>query len=138
MSVLAALTIIIVVGSYAVTPALAHNGHSHGAAVSVNLDVDIYTADEVALALAELISTAQSARDGLAPTGTTGPARDGKPPCDGHCCTMGGTPCCGYMPVGLQMKTWVSVIDLGSTALRDSVPDGLDPESILRPPKSFA
>jgi hypothetical protein len=137
MSVIAAVTIFTVVGSYALSPAHAHNGHSHGAAVSANLDAVILSVDEIALALVES-GVEESARGDVTTAGKSGLTGGGAPPCDGHCCAAGGTPCCGYVPVSLALMTWVTVIDLGSTAPVDSILDGLDPEFILRPPKSFA
>lgn len=143
MSVFAALTMIVVVGAYASGSALAHNGHSHGPSVQAKVAADLSSADEVSLALAEL-AIADVSRDDAMPAERIGlvengaPARNSTPPCEGHCCTMGGMPCCGYLPDSLELMTLASLMDLGSLAPGDSIRDGLEPEFILRPPKSFA
>lgn len=134
MGLLAAFTIVMVVGVLAADSASAHAGHSHGrtAAQAVDVSVD----PEVALALAELAGEASSTRDGAVPANDGRPSR--QPPCDGHCCTIGGMTCCSFIPAALQSITLVSIIDVGLPGPVDIRMDGLVPDSLLRPPRSFA
>ncbi len=134
MGVIAAFTIVMVVGLFAAAPASAHSGHSHGLppdqAIHVSVD------PEVALALAELAGETSSTRDDAIPAKDGRPDR--QPPCDGHCCTIGGMTCCSFIPASLQSITLASIIDVGLPGPADIRMDGLVPDSLLRPPRSFA
>lgn len=134
MGLLAAFAIVMIVGSFAAGQASAHNGHSHGRPAAQAADVSVDP--EVALALAVLASEAGSAQHGAPAANHFG--TDRKPPCDGHCCAMGGTTCCGFVPASLQSVVWVSIVDVGLAAIDEIRREGLDPASLLRPPRSFA
>lgn len=157
-SVLLALAIATIAGVLAHAPALAHAGHVHGPAPTPSAPVVAVVVVDAALAQSESISAqsaayqSQDVDDRLSgdiasalaepepdvplSLAQDGPGSPSTGPCDGQCCTI--TACCAFAgPAALHAFVRPVTILVGSPRAGDRQVDGLEPDSLLRPPKSF-
>ena len=136
LCVLVALAVITIAGAFASAPAMAHAGHSHAVPIAAER---ASASDDVALALLELASPADLSRDAAPAAAPEGGGQAGATPCEGHCCTISGSHCCGFAPpLALHTATSPIAIDARGPPASDHVRNGRNPNSLLRPPKSFA
>ena len=137
LSVILLLAVVLIAGTFASAPAMAHAGHSHSAsqvgagASSTTSDIDRALVEQ--MDFHALMLNAESSPDPQLPV--DGQERS----CDGRCCALGVHACCGFAssaPVALASRP--SAGNAPTIPPSDQVRDGLAPESLLRPPRSFA
>ena len=148
LSVFFAAAIMMIVGALT-APAFAHKGHSHSLpaqslqakslqAQPLQVLEELVPAPQVAPAGMDLAGPVGHAEAAVFSGGEDGPANEGKAPCNGHCCLLSASFCCGFLPPpSLQSMVFAFLSELGSPPPGDRVRDGLAPDSLLRPPQSL-
>ncbi|MBX9757458.1 MAG: hypothetical protein K2Y29_01690 [Beijerinckiaceae bacterium] len=80
----------------------------------------------------------QAALAGQGGRGDAALGQESEGPCNGPCCALAGSACCSFMgAASLHVSTCPLAMDVASPRADDRFADGFDPDSDLRPPKSF-